>query len=96
MPVKSNTDLRRLGTILLLGMVAGAGVRYIAARAATSPNRRTGLIDWEQARAFGLRLSQWEQAPIPDRAFRHEQYVRLVARSEPLIAEYIGRPLPER
>lgn len=93
MPNKSSADLRRLGTILLIGIVAGAGVRYIASRAA-APGRPSKLIDWEQARRFALRVSQWEQAPVVDRAGRREQYIRLVERSEPLIAEYIGAPLP--
>ena len=48
-----------------------------------------------QARAAALRVSQWEQAPIGDRAFRREQYTRLVKQSEPLIAEYLGVQLPE-
>jgi len=93
---KPNPDLRRLGTILLLGVVAGYGVRYVASRVGRSAaNRPAGLIDWEQARAFALRVSQWEQAGIPDRAARREQYARLVARSEPLIAEYLNVRLPE-
>ena len=97
MPQKSSSDLRRLGTILLLGVVAGAGVRYILERA----NARTGtttsprLIDWAQARAIALRVSQWEQAPLLERANRREQYSRLVAQSEPLIASYMQVNLPE-
>jgi coenzyme F420 biosynthesis associated uncharacterized protein len=90
---KQGVDLRKLGTILLLGVVAGAGVRYITSRAA-APRRPTTLIDWDQARRFALRVSQWEQAPVDDRAARSAQYIRLVERSEPLIAEYIGAPLP--
>jgi coenzyme F420 biosynthesis associated uncharacterized protein len=96
-PSKQNPDLRRLGTILLLGVVAGYGVRYVASRAASrsagqSPSR---LIDWQQARRFALRVSQWEQAPIPDRVARRAQYTRLVEQSEPLIAEYLGVHLPQ-
>jgi hypothetical protein len=93
---KQSADLRRLGTILLLGVVAGYGARYVASRvsrgAAGGPTR---LIDWGQARTFALRVSQWEQANIADRAARRQQYTRLVERSEPLIAEYLGVPLPE-
>ena len=97
MPTKPNPDLRRLGTVLLLGVVAGYGVRYVASRIAARPaaSQPTGLIDWEQARAFALRVSQWEQASIPERARRREQYTRLVERSEPLIAEYLNVRLPE-
>src|SRR6187431_3719766 len=94
--VSKPTDLRRLGTILVLGVIASYGVRYVASRVGRSTtDRPTGLIDWEQARTFALRVSQWEQAGIPDRAARREQYARLVERSEPLIAEYLGVQLPE-
>lgn len=92
----AKSDLRRLGTILLMGVVAGAAARYyIEARARTEPRRPTRLIDWGQARAAALRVAQWEQAPVDDRAFRREQYTRLVKQSEPLIAEYLGVQLPE-
>ncbi len=90
-------DLRRLGTILLLGVVAGAGVRYLMenrVRTMEQPRPRR-LIDWEQARKVALRVSQWEQAPIRDRALRREQYSYLVARSEPLIEQYLGVSLPQ-
>lgn len=98
MPVntKQTPDLRRLGTVLLLGVVAGYGVRYVASRMAArpAPAQPTGLIDWQQARAIALRVSQWEQAPIGERERRHAQYASLVERSEPLIAEYLGVRLP--
>jgi coenzyme F420 biosynthesis associated uncharacterized protein len=90
------TNLRRLGTILLLGVVAGYGVRYVAARASrNAANGPARLIDWQQARRYALRVSQWEQASIPDRAARRAQYTRLVEQSEPLIAEYLGVGLPQ-
>jgi coenzyme F420 biosynthesis associated uncharacterized protein len=92
---KPENDIRRLGTILLLGVVAGAAARYyIEARARSEAKAPPRMIDWEQARSVALRVSQWEQAPIADRAFRHEQYVRLVKQSEPLIADYLGVQLP--
>lgn len=96
MPSKSNPSMRRLGTVLVLGVVAGYGVRYVASRIAARPagSAPSGLIDWDQARKFALRVSQWEQAVIPDRARRREQYERLVERSEPLIAEYLNVRLP--
>jgi coenzyme F420 biosynthesis associated uncharacterized protein len=94
-PSKS-PKLRRLGTILLLGVIAGYGARYVASRvsrnAIQTPNR---LIDWRQARRYALRVSQWEQATIPDRLARRAQYTRLVEQSEPLIAEYLGVELPQ-
>lgn len=93
---KSSPNMRSLGTLLLLGVVAGYGVRYVASRIAARPAGAApgGLIDWEQARAVALRVSQWEQAPIAERARRREQYAQLVARSEPLIAEYLQVQLP--
>jgi coenzyme F420 biosynthesis associated uncharacterized protein len=87
--------MRRLGTALLLGVVAGAAARYyIEARARSEAKAPARMIDWDQARDIALRVSQWEQAPIADRAFRREQYVRLVKQSEPLIADYLGVQLP--
>jgi coenzyme F420 biosynthesis associated uncharacterized protein len=96
-PSKPTGDLRRLGTVLLLGIVAGATARYVANRAASArpakgPSR---LIDWNQAQRVALRVSQWEQASIPDRPARRAQYTRLVERSEPLIAEYLNVRLPQ-
>jgi coenzyme F420 biosynthesis associated uncharacterized protein len=96
-PAKSNDDLRRLGTILLVGVIAGASARYVVNRAAAMRPARgpSRLIDWGQAQQVALRVSQWEQASIPDRAARRAQYVRLVERSEPLIAEYLNVRLPQ-
>ncbi|GAB4423819.1 MAG: zinc-dependent metalloprotease [Chloroflexi bacterium OHK40] len=93
---KPGDDLRRLGTILLVGVVAGAAARYyIESRARSEARTPTRLIDWAQARAVAMRVSQWEQAPVGERAYRHEQYLRLVKQSEPLIAEYLGVQLPQ-
>jgi len=92
---KPENEMRRFGTVLLLGVVAGAAARYyIETRARSVATTPTHMIDWEQARRVALRVSQWEQAPITDRAFRREQYVRLVKQSEPLIADYLGVQLP--
>lgn len=92
----NQNDLRRFGTALLLGVAAGFAARYyLETRARNSTRPATGLIDWEQARQAALRLSQWEQAPVDNRAFRREQYARMVALSEPLIADYLGVRLPE-
>jgi coenzyme F420 biosynthesis associated uncharacterized protein len=76
----------------VFGIVAGIGARYVASRASTAREARgpMRLVDWNQARRFALRLSQWEQASIPDRAARRAQYARLVERSEPLIASYLN------
>ncbi len=88
-------DIGRLGAILILGVAAGAGVRYyIENRARTMPREQQRLVDWTQARNVALRVSQWEQAPVRERAMRREQYAELVGRSEPLIADYLGVQLP--
>jgi len=87
--------MRRLGAILLIGVAAGAAARYyIETRARSDAQTTRRMIDWAQARSVALRVSQWEQAPISDRAFRREQYARLVQQSEPLIAAYLGVQLP--
>lgn len=92
----NQNDLRRFGTALLLGVAAGFAARYyFETRARNSTRPASGLIDWEQARQTALRLSQWEQALVDNRAFRREQYARMVALSEPLIADYLGVRLPE-
>jgi coenzyme F420 biosynthesis associated uncharacterized protein len=92
---KQAQDLRRLGTVLLLGMVAGAGVRYyINSRARVAGRTPVRLIDWAQARAVALRISQWEQHPVDNRNARRAQYADLVRRSEPLIADYLQVQLP--
>jgi coenzyme F420 biosynthesis associated uncharacterized protein len=90
-------DIGRLGAFLVLGAVAGAGVRYyIETRARANEGQRSkSLVDWDQARNMALRVSQWEQAPVHDRAARREQYAALVRQSEPLIAEYLGVQLPQ-
>ncbi len=95
MPSKS-PKLRRLGTILLLGVIAGYGARYVASRVSRNAIQTSNrLIDWRQARRYALRVSQWEQATIPDRLARRAQYTRLIEQSEPLIAEYLGVELPQ-
>ncbi|PDW04806.1 zinc-dependent metalloprotease [Candidatus Viridilinea mediisalina] len=90
------SDMRRLGTILLIGVVAGAAARhYITARTRAEAEGGPRLIDWNQARTAALRVSQWEQAPVHAREYREAQYLRLVKQSEPLIAEYLGVQLPQ-
>lgn len=97
MPARSTNDVRRLGTVLVLGVVAGAGARYLLARAAerASTAGPQPMIDWQQARSIALRVSQWEQAPVNDRNGRRTQYLQMVDQSEPLIADYMGVQLPE-
>lgn len=95
MTPKQASDLRRLGTALLLGVVAGAGVRYyLHTRTRDRAERPSQLIDWEQARSVALRVSQWKEHPVLDRTMREEQYSELVQRSVPLISEYLNVHLP--
>lgn len=96
MPSQSNGDLRRLGTILFLGFIAGAGARYVMSRASRTAAQSTSrVIDWDQARTIAVRVARNEEAVLTDRAQRRAQYIRLVERSEPLIARYMGVQLPE-
>ncbi len=102
----SQKRLLRLGSALLLGVAAGYGVRYVATRRerenaryappqAKNAQTPADIIDWSLARRVALRVSGWEDAGVPARAMREAQYADLVARSEPLIAEYLGAELPE-
>ncbi len=102
----SSKRLLRLGSVLLLGVVAGYGVRYVTTRRERESAQRTTsqtqgvrtpaeLIDWSLARRVALRVSGWEGAGVPARERREAQYIDLVARSEPLIAEYLGTALPQ-
>lgn len=94
---QSSRDLRRLGWFLVLGFVAGTGVRYYIESRARARGARPpqSLIDWNQAKTMALKVSQWEQAPLHNRQYRQEQYLRLVKQSEPLIADYLGVQLPQ-
>lgn len=94
---QSSRDLRRLGWFLVLGFVAGTGVRYYIESRARARGVRApqSLIDWSQAKTMALKVSQWEQAPLHNRQYRQEQYLRLVKQSEPLIADYLGVQLPQ-
>ncbi len=87
-------DLRRLGAFLLLGAVAGAGIRYYVETRARHTRTAPRLIDWQQAHHVALRMVQEDNAPALDRAYRTAQYTRLVEQSEPLIAAYMGVNLP--
>ena len=99
----SSKRLLRLGSALLLGVAAGYGVRYVSTRRERERIRHAPpksaatpaeLIDWPVARRVALRVSGWEGAGVPARGVRAAQYADLVARSEPLIAEYLGAELP--
>jgi coenzyme F420 biosynthesis associated uncharacterized protein len=89
--------MRRLGTILLAGVVAGVGLRYyIESRARAQETKAPPrLIDWTQARKVAISVAQSEQAPLYNRPQRQEQYTRLVKLSEPLIAAYLQGSLPQ-
>jgi coenzyme F420 biosynthesis associated uncharacterized protein len=95
MPIR-NTDLRRLGGLLLLGVAAGYGVRYVASRAsAAAANKPVSLADWDLARKIALRVSESAEHPVRDRAVRQAQYQAMVAQSEPLIARYMNANLSQ-
>jgi coenzyme F420 biosynthesis associated uncharacterized protein len=89
--------MRRLGTILIAGAVAGLGASYIASRprAQTAEPREPRLMDWNLVRRFALRSAQSEQAPVERRTEAGAEYTEMVRRSEPLIARYLGVDLPE-
>ncbi len=100
-------DMRRVGSVLLLGVVAGFGARYVMSKVAPPPPPRPlddidpaeyadrQMIDWQQARKIATRVSQWEQAPVTDRLGRRSQYTRMVEQSVPLISDYMGVSLPK-
>ncbi len=90
-PPNRTTTIRRLGILLLLGVAAGAGVRYVAARVAAREPR--SLANWDLARRIAAQVSQSAQHPVRERAMRQAQYQRLVEQSEPLIASYMGAGL---
>ena len=98
---KKNPTIKQLGSVLLISAAASAGARYLA-----NKNREQGqrmydydtpqqLIDWKIAKMIALRVSQWELHPVKDRASRQVQYDEMVARSQPLIDEYLNVKLPE-
>jgi coenzyme F420 biosynthesis associated uncharacterized protein len=89
-------DLRRLGLLLLLGVAAGYGVRYVTSKKlATAPSEPRSLADWALARTIALNVSESAAHPVRDRAARQAQYQRLVEQSEPLIERYMGAPLAQ-
>jgi coenzyme F420 biosynthesis associated uncharacterized protein len=83
----------QLGIAAALGMIGGMLVRTYVETRRRAPVAE-GLIDWQQAEQAALSVSAWQSAPIANRQVRIEQYRRLVARSEPLIADYLGVTLP--
>jgi coenzyme F420 biosynthesis associated uncharacterized protein len=89
------TDTKRLGTILLLGAVAGLGASYVASRKRPEHWTDVGLIDWSAVQRMAVQVSQASEAPVRNRAAAREQYTAMVRRSEPLIAEYLNVHLPE-
>ncbi len=96
MPPSGNLSLGKLsrwGAVIALGVAAGYGARSLAERAGRNLGSSPHL-DWEQAHRLALRVSGWQGAGVPDRALRQRQYSEMVARSEPLVAAYLGRRLP--
>lgn len=99
MPRRANNDLRRLGTILLAGAVAGIGASYVASRKRTttapSSPAETKLINWDMVRRIAIQASQTTQAPVLRRVEAQRDYEEMVRRSEPLIERYLGVSLPQ-
>ncbi len=85
----------QLGIAAALGMIGGMLVRTYVETTRRRAQPADGLIDWQQAEQAALSVSAWQSAPIVNRQARVEQYRRLVARSEPLIADYLGVTLPK-
>jgi coenzyme F420 biosynthesis associated uncharacterized protein len=98
---KKPTSIKQLGSVLLISMAAGAGARYLANKNRVQESRAYDydtpqqLIDWQVARTVALRVSQWQQFPVRDRAGRQALYEGQVAQSQPLIDEYLNVKLPE-
>lgn len=88
-------DTKRLGTILLVGAIAGFGASYVASRRRPHNWSDSRLIDWDLVRRTSINVSQNDQAPVRNRAVARERYSDMVRRSEPLIAEYLRVELPE-
>jgi coenzyme F420 biosynthesis associated uncharacterized protein len=94
MPRPAN-DIKRLGTILVLGAVAGLGASYVANRKRPEHWTDVGLIDWATVERTAVQMSQSSEAPVRNRAAAREQYTEMVRRSEPLIADYLNVQLPQ-
>ncbi len=95
MPRLANNDMRRLGTILIAGAVAGLGASYVASRKRPESTDENRLIDWNLVRRMSIRTSQSDQAPVHGRSAAQAEYTEMVRRSEPLIARYLSVDLPE-
>ena len=94
MPRPAN-DIKRLGTILVLGAAAGLGASYVASRKRPEHWSDVGLIDWSTVHRTAVQMSQTAEAPVRNRAAAREQYTDMVRRSEPLIADYLDVQLPQ-
>jgi len=92
---RSVNDTKRLGTILVMGAIAGLGASYVASRRRPQHWSDSRLIDWDLVRRTSINVSQNDQAPVRNRAVARERYSDMVRRSEPLIAKYLGVDLPE-
>ncbi len=96
MPRRANNDVKRLGTILLAGAVAGLGYSYVASRKRPSTMASdTKLINWELVRRIAVQTSQNVQAPVRHRTEAQRDYTEMVRHSEPLIERYLGVALPQ-
>ncbi|GAC1540221.1 MAG: zinc-dependent metalloprotease [Herpetosiphon sp.] len=95
MPRKATGDLKRFGTILIVGAIAGVGASYVASRKRPEKASETELINWQVVRRIAVQASQSINAPVQHRAEALQSYIDMVRRSEPLIERYLGVPLPK-
>ena len=91
------TSQRHLGAAVILGVIAGVAMRRLLypPRAQTRREGPISAIDWGSARRVAMRVAGADAAvPIRELPRLEELYQRLAARSELLVAEYLGAPLP--
>jgi len=84
-------------TLLLATAAAGAIAVWanVKGREYARTGETPGLINWERVRGIALAMNRAEDAAAVYPASVLAEYREMVARCEPLIAEYMGAPLPQ-
>jgi coenzyme F420 biosynthesis associated uncharacterized protein len=93
MTSRNRVDPRVIG----FGLMTGAVVGVWAGRKAQEWSRsqpETGLIDWERARNVAISMNRESALTAAERARLDAEYLRLVERAVPLVAEHAGVELP--
>jgi coenzyme F420 biosynthesis associated uncharacterized protein len=87
------TNKRLIAFGLLFGAAVGAwaGAR---SREFTDRGEKPTLIDWEQARAFAMRMNAQSSYSDAERAMLSAEYQRLIDEAVPYISAYTGDTLP--